>query len=267
MGSNRFLQSTLAGMVFAFALHGALRATAQQIDVPQQGAPAAAGKAVPQVFDAAHLKDRPYSGALPAPAFPSTPRTQRSFTVSYVYDYAFSSYTPAADLPTVVRGQAKRDTPEDAAIAFFSAQRAGDFDGFLQCWTEKDRKRIQELTKTPGMDRATALARWKQLYTGKVQLVDRIETTGYVILDVRVGTAQMPAVFKLVEGQWLATNDLGENGNQMLSSYRPGLAGIVVHAQPTPASELGLGRGKEAAAQKDFLDAHSSRSDVVRSGQ
>ena len=104
-----------------------LSALAQSIPVPRTGATpnSAISDEARGIFDSQHLADRPYSGVLPQPIFPSTKRVQRLFTVAYAYDYAYSMYTPAASLPIVSRAAAKLDTPEAAAIAYTSAARTG----------------------------------------------------------------------------------------------------------------------------------------------
>lgn len=256
--------------VFGCALAAAAPLYAQQVEVPLSN-PAQAGDPARRVFDAQHLKDRPYSGNLPKPQYPSSERVQRAFTVAYVYDYAYSQYTPAVELPVVAKSLAKRDTPENAAIAFFSAQRSGDFDAFLQCWAEADRKRIEAMVTSKQIDKAQLLAKWKQFYTNRtLQLYDRIETTGYVILDVKVPgprISELPAVFKLVDGEWMVTNELGTTSNQMLSDFKPELAGIVRRIQPIDIGRLAGGQKQDVEAQRQFLEQHNRRSEVIQAAQ
>jgi hypothetical protein len=271
-------RSLILGLLLSGPLWCARPALCQLVEVPRSGPPAqgegTAAQPNPQtlrVFDAQHLKDRPYDGLLPKPAYPSTERVQRSFSVAFVYDYAYSAYTPVVDLPIVLRGAAKRDTPEAAVTAFYSAQRNGDWDAFLQCWTEEDKARIQDLLKTQKITVAGMLATWKDMYGKKpVQLIDRIETTAYVILDVRIpgpSVLQLPAIFKLVKGEWLVSNELGESGNPMLAFFRTDLAGVIERPQPEPVADLAGIRRREAQAQAEFLRGHIVRSEVDLAGQ
>jgi hypothetical protein len=270
--------STIFGLLLSSLLWIAQPVLCQMTEVPLRGqlpptdgTPTKSGSITTRVFDAQHLKDRPYNGELPKPAFPSTDRVQRSFSVAFVYDYAYSTYTPVVDLPTVLRGQAKRDTPEAAVIAYYSAQRNGDWDAFMQCWTAEDQKRIQEMINTQKITVAALQAEWKQSFGNKpIQLFDRIETIGYVILDVRVPgpqVLQLPAVFKLVKGEWLVSNDLGESGNPMFGLFRPDLAGVIEHIQPVPLAQLTGLRQREAKAQSEFLGGHIFRDEVDLAGQ
>lgn len=258
-------------MFLAVCAAAALPLTAQQTNVPLNGPAPGLPAAAQKVFDAQHLKDRPYTGSLPKPQYPSSERVQRAFTVAYVYDYAYAAYTPAVELPVVAKSLVKRDTPENAAIAFFSAQRTGDWESFLQCWADADRKRIQAMVTGKQLDQPALLAKWKQFYTNKtVQLMDRIETTGYVILDLKIpgpGGGDLPAVFKLVEGQWMVTNELGMTSNQMLSDFRPDLAGIVRSVQPASVQELAGGQKQNAAAQREFLEEHNRRNEVIQAAR
>jgi hypothetical protein len=272
--------SLIFGLLLSTSLWSARPVLCQLIEVPLNAPPAQAqgqnGAPKPptvttRIFDAQHLKDRPYTGELPKPAFPSTDRVQRSFSVAFVYDYAYSAYTPVVDLPVVPRGQAKRDTPEAAAIAYYSAQRNGDWDAFMQCWTEEDKKRIQDMIQTKKITVADLMVQWKQTFGNKpIELVDRLETIGYVILDARIPGASpvpLPAVFKLVKGEWLVSNDLGEAGNPLFAWFRPDLAGFIEHVQPVPLAQLGGIRKQEAQAESEFLAGHAVRDEVDLPGQ
>ncbi len=192
---------------------------------------------------------------------------QRTFTVEYVYDYAISTYQPAVDLPTISALQAKRDTPEDALIAFVSAARTGNYDAFIECLDDAGKARMQALSKDP--KQANPL--WqgvKQFYANKpVQLLDRVETAGYVILDTRFNTptanAPFPNIFKYVSGKWLATDELGQRADQMLMTFRPSLAGETIRVQPVPVAKLaGAGR-QQIEAQDKFPKNHDLRNSMV----
>ena len=94
---------------------------AQTTQVARPATPDVAPVSGARSFDYSHLKDRPYTFGLPTPSFPSSARVQREFVVEYLYDYATSTYTPEVSLPIVPVAQFKRDTPENALIALFSA--------------------------------------------------------------------------------------------------------------------------------------------------
>jgi hypothetical protein len=262
----------LFGLLLTASIAGPARVSAQRVEVPSSGLPAGQDDKTTKVFDAQHLKDLPYNGNLPEPAFPSSQRVQRTFTVAMIYDYAYSAYTPAVDLPIISPLQAKRDTPESAAIAFFSAQRNGDFKAFLECWTEPDRKLILDNLKSINIEPAALVAKWKAAYGGKkVQLVDRIETTGYVILDLRVPgprVLEMPVTMKLVKSEWMATNELGYTANPITSLLKPGLAGIIDRVQPVPVEALnGAAHSMQLEAQKQFLAAHTRQNEIDEAGK
>lgn len=256
--------------VFCICL-GALPGLAQQIPVPRDATPQQITDPAFKTFDMQHLKDVPYTGALPKPAFPSTDRVQRTFTVAYVYDYAISTYQPVVDLPTISALQAMRDTPEGALIAFVSAARTGNFDAFVDCLDDAGKAKMQALAKDP--KQVSAL--WqgiKQFYgTKPVQLLDRVETGGYVILDTRFNTptanAPFPNIFKYASGKWVATDDLGQRADQMLMTFRPSLAGEIIHVQPVPVAKLaGAGR-QQIEAQEKFLKNHDLRNSMAETGR
>jgi hypothetical protein len=250
----------------------ALPAMSQQIEVPREPAPRATSDPVYKVFDAQHLKDIPYNGALPKPAYPSTDRVQRTFTVEYVYDYAYSEYKPAVSIPIVPAVQVKRDTPEAALIALDSAARTGNYEAFVACFDDAAKTRLRALATEQKQGAAYWQEVWKQFFgTKPIILIDRIETIGYVILDSRFGsgpyTEPFPTIFKSVGGQWLVTDDLGQNADQMLMSFRPSLAGEIERVQPRSTDQLtGTGR-QEAEAQAEFIHSHALRNESAHAAQ
>jgi hypothetical protein len=253
----------LTGLALLLPVPGAL---AQTINVPA----ADAYQQQYKPFDTSHLKDRPYSLLLPKPAYPSTERVQREFVVEYVYDYAFSSYTPQVTLPVVAPALGKRDTPENALIAFYSAMRAGDYDAWLACWDEASQKKFAEEAKTYKHDPAF----WKKYFNDVFSvhkttlLVDRVETQVYVILDTLLtgGTPmRVPTVFHLVNGNWMATNDLTDN--PILSRFQPGLAGTLNLVPPIPIDRLDQEDRQAIEAQKKFLEQHTIRNTVIEAGR
>jgi hypothetical protein len=248
-------------------------ALAQTIEVPRSAASATAPAGTPAQFsdfDNKHLADRPYAGGLPKPTFPSTQRVQREFVVEYVYDYAFSSYTPEVKLPIIPPAQMKRDTPENALIAMFSAMRAGDFDDFVKSWDDTGQKQLLDDAKNNKQDAAFWRNIWSQVFASAHEtiLVDRIETRTYVILDAQLPGANLmrvPTTFKLVNGKWLATNDLSTK--PMLYLFRPNLAGILNREPFMPTAGMDPGNPAQADAQQQFLDQHAIRSQIVQTGR
>jgi len=223
-----------------------------------------------KAFDTTHLKDRPYSLNLPKPAFPSSERVQREFVVEYVYDYAYSTYSPQVTLPVVANALAKRDTPEAALIAFYSAMRTGDYDAWLACWDEASKKRFAQEATTLKHDAAF----WKKYFSDvfsqrkTTMLVDRVETQNYVILDTQLSgptPLRAPTVFKLVNGEWLATNDLADNA--ILSRFQPGLAGTLNLVPPMPVAMLDQENRQQIEAQQMFMDQRNLRDRIVQAGK
>ena len=108
---------------------------------------------------------------------------QREFTVQYVYDYAYSTYTPTVSLPVQPREQAKLDTPEGAMIAMMSAVRTGDYDGWLKCWDDKSRAKFAEAAKQEHRDAAFMAQSWQKSFGKKdVLLIARIEGSAHHLL-------------------------------------------------------------------------------------
>jgi hypothetical protein len=244
--------------------------SAQVVEVPR---PAAGDAALPQVrsFDPTHLKDRPYSFALPKPSFPSTDRVQREFVVEYLYDYAYSSYTPSVKLPVIPAAKYERDTPEHALIALYSAMRSGDYDDWVKGWDEKGQKQLADGAKNKGQDAAFWRKIWSPVFAAAkdIELLDRVETSSqYVILDINIhGTSftHKPVVFQHIGSEWLATNDL--TNNPILYDFRPDLAGLVLPVPPVDASRLDQVNRKELDSQQQFLDQHNQRNRIVQAGR
>ena len=254
------------------ALLVTLPGAAQQVEVPRTPAPTQTTDPAYKAFDAQHLKDMPYGGNLPRPAYPSTERVQRAFTVEYVYDYAYSTYQPAVELPTVSPLQAKRDTPEAALIAMFSAMRTGNYEAFVQCFDEAGKAHLAAIAKEQNQGAAFWQGMWKKAIGNKgVLLIDRVETVGYIILNARFNTptnnAPFPNIFKNVGGQWFATDDLGQRADQMLMSFRPSLAGEIIRVQPVPVAQLVGPAKQQGEAQAEFLKNHDTRSTMIHAAQ
>jgi hypothetical protein len=224
-------------------------------------------------IDTQHQKDVPYGPSLPKPLYPSTERVQKEFTVRYIYDYAMSTYTPAITLPKVPRAQVDRSTPEGALIALVSAVQLGDYDGWIQCWDEAGQKFYEDDAKAHKRDNAQWMKAYQQSLAGKsIVLTYRIETVGYVVLDIRivdpahpnVGTPA-PTVFKRVNGQWMSTNDL--SASHFLGYFQNGVAGVDNRISPAPLAGLTGAGAQEGEAQQIFLDRHAVVSSVAQAAR
>ncbi len=262
---TRFLYLTAVSLVAAM-----VAASAQTVEVPRTADGSAVSQDQYRRFDSTRLKDRPYSLDLPKPQFPSSPRVQRDFVVEYVYDYAFSTYTPEVKVPTVAPAQMKRDTPENALIALYSSMRAGDFENWVKGWDKAGQERLLDENRTGKVTIAAWKKVWAEVFAGNrvVNLVDRVETQEYVILDVALpGTdlKRVPTVLKLVNGQWLSTNEL--SNNPIMYQFKPGLAGIVNYVPPMPVQELDPGNPQQAQSQQQFIHEHTVRNSAVQTGR
>jgi hypothetical protein len=260
---NRFHRLIFSGCLISACL--ATSAGGQTVSVER---PEVSGQPAPAWLDSSHLKDRPYGGNLPRPAYPSTERVQREFVVQYVYDYAYSAYNPAVSIPNQPRQQVDRSTPEGALTALFSAMRSGDYEGWLACWDEQTRSQLVDTKRQDYRDPASWQKAWKNSIAGKeISLIDRIETVNYIILDFRfAGTSvNAPIVFKAVKGQWFATNELRDD--QMLMNFRPTLAAIRNGVSPESQAGLIDGFKQEGDAQRVFLDSHTYRAQATLPGR
>ena len=195
---------------------------------------------------------------------------QREFVVEYLYDYAISNYTPVVSLPTIPVAQFKRDTPENALIAFFSTMRTGDYDNWVKCWDEKNQKQLAAIAKEKKQDAAFWRGVWQPVFSKSktVELTDRIETASqYVILDVHMpglSVQSVPTTLKLVNGEWLVTNDL--TNDPILFQFRPNLAGAITYVPPMDAAMLDKDNRLQTDSQQHFLNEHGVRSKVVQAG-
>ncbi len=270
MKGSGMKHTLLRCLVACIPLLASLYSYAQAVPVPRPAPGQTVSPTDLQYFDISHLKDRPYTFDLPKPQFPSSDRVQREFVVEYIYEYALSNYTPVVTLPTIPAMQAKRDTPENALIAMFSAMRTGDYDAWLNCWDATTRDKLIQDAKAGPRDAAFWKKLWRDVLTGAKQttLVDRVETVDYIILDAQLsGTNPMrvPTVFKYVEGKWLATNDL--TTNPILYSFNPNLAGNYSDIDLIPVARLDKDNTQQTQAQQKFLDQRALRDKVIEVGK
>jgi hypothetical protein len=206
---------------------------------------------------------------MPKPQYPSTDRVQREFVVEYVYDYAESRYTPEVPLPIIPRAQVKRDTPESAVVAFFSAMQSGDYESWLACWDADGRQGFEK----DAVEQKHDATFWKQMWSKalpqgtKSVMLERIETQNYVIIDVRVpgkNPFTYPVVLHLEKGEWKVTNDL--QSNPMFTAFRPSLAGQLNLVPPLPLNTIPADSAI-AAAQQAFITQHTMRDRLIQAGR
>ena len=183
-----------------------------------QVGPATAAKA--GGISSQNLIDRPYSEAWPKPGFPIGDRQQKQFTVEYVYRYLQDDYKPAVTLTQVPRSAAQQDTPEHTLTALITAIQTLDYDWWLSLWDTRSREIFEQQAKEKKFDAAWWKTRWQRSFQGKtVVLVSRLETVSDIILEIRVGpqtpgqpTPLNPFTFRLEQGKWYATQELGDSG-------------------------------------------------------
>ncbi len=221
-------------------------------------------------FTGREIAQRPYSAALPAPLYPTTPRTQKQFTVQYIFNYAEATYTPAVPLPLVSRAAVRRDTPEAALSAFYSAMVNGDYQGWLDCWDEPSRKVLEETTRKNPKGAESWRSAWREGFTGKrFMLIDRMETVNYIILDVRIENPAKPGAFEADQevligqkGQWLLSNTFTNDG--LIMNYQPGTTKAVKEFEVRPDVDLVGPAALTGQAQKEFLGHHLTTSSVTK---
>lgn len=152
----------------------------------------------------------------PKPIFPVSARTDATYTVEYVFNYAKYDYTPAVPVSVVKKADASYATPEQAFTAFYSAILTMDYDWMLKTWDGPSRKFIETTNEKQKLSSSYWISIWKQRYVGKkIEMVQRIESGLYVLILYRVTD---PATGKQIEqdtvnfilegNRWVATQSL-----------------------------------------------------------
>lgn len=118
-------------------------------------------------------------------------------------------------VPEVARRQG---TPEEAMISRVSAMMAGEYEAWLDTWDEASRRLTIANNEAEGRTSDYFLQWWEDTFRfARIALVRRIETGPYVVVTYRLLTpsgedagngVEFPAVFREVDGRWLATLDL-----------------------------------------------------------
>jgi len=261
-----------AALLCAFAPSMQAQQTAAPAAGPAVPAAPAAGQQLPKGLDNQHIAERPYNPIFTKPQFPSSPMQQKQFTVQYVYNYAESTYTPAVPLPTPSRSAIKFDTPENALIALYSAMRAPDFDGFLNCWDEPSRAALQAQVKNSAAFKQKLLDAWKTMVADKpILLTHRLDTVNYIVLDAVIQNAYGPGkpfedseVLVFEKGRWVLSNQFQIDG--LITQHLLKAQGDKVSYDFDLRPLLPEGGAGTAAnhAQEQFLKAHNKTSTVTQ---
>jgi len=121
-------------------------------------------------------------------------------------------YDQPKEFTFVAKSEAKTNTPENAAIAFSSANKEDDKDWILETWTSEDQASISELLDDQEM-RDTNRDFFNSLTS--TSILGQVSYNDFAIVLARYTNADstytLPETFKLVDGEWMATNSLSED--------------------------------------------------------
>jgi hypothetical protein len=151
--------------------------------------------------------------------FPTTPPTTGRIIAEDEFIFSVRHYDPPAAVQPVSRDKASFRTPESAAVALISAMAAFDFDWFRSIWDAGSLKVMDAQMIEMKQDRNFWTNTWEKTFRGKrVELIDRIDSGNYVLINYRVvGTAgqadpiELISAFKFQDGRWFATQDLSSD--------------------------------------------------------
>ena len=136
-------------------------------------------------------------------------------------------YVPIYPLPHVADKACDARSPEELVAAYTTAMVEGDFYGWLACWDRPGQSRNLRNIQRQGVAKDTVKARWRQMYTGRKQvLTRRIDIPGYVIIyhrgeqmaDDHILARAPVAIKKTRDGQWRLTHDLWDHPVYMYDS-------------------------------------------------
>ena len=146
-----------------------------------------------------------------------------------VYYYEVSSYTPP--IPVDVTKTANGTTPEGAAMQLLEAMHSLDFDRWMRLWTPESQELMKSQYKKNGTSPDVFKNGWSKAFAGhSVALTKKIESGPYVIVVAvfsPVGAAasdpsakpfEMQFVFKQVNGNWMATQEMASD--PVLNSWK-----------------------------------------------
>ncbi len=120
----------------------------------------------------------------------------KEITIETVWTFQEDVFTPPVRVaPSRSAGSVQRDTPVQAATAVFAAMHAGDFDAWLACWTEEDRRALlarasPEAAQDPALrprSREDWIAAWRAGLAGRdVLLTAQATTPDFAIIGYEI---------------------------------------------------------------------------------
>lgn len=161
--------------------------------------------------------------------YKTSPAEKQKVVEELVYYYEVSSYAPA--IPVDVTKTANASTPEGAAMQLLEAMHSQDFDRWLRLWTPESQELMKSQYKKNGTGPEVFKSGWGKAFAGHtVALTKKIETGAYVIVvaafspsggaagDPSAKPFEMEFVFKQVNGNWTATQDMASD--PVLNSWK-----------------------------------------------
>lgn len=148
-----------------------------------------------------------------AQPFSTTPPIDRQLTVSQIYNYRVSEYSPRVRVePVVSRALASFDTPEAATISHISSMLAGDWEWFMDMWRVQSRVSLERDLVSSGITRDDIVKRWAVLRGATIELVTRIDTGIFTIVVFSTGpNSRLPVVLREETGRWYLTDELKDD--------------------------------------------------------
>lgn len=150
------------------------------------------------------------------------PTEKQKVVEELTYYYEVSSYAPA--IPVDITKTANASTPEGAAMQLLEAMHSQDFDRWLRLWTPESQELMKSQYKKNGTGPEVFKNGWAKVFSGHtVALTKKVETGPYVIVVAAFSPAggaasdpsakpfEMEFVFKQVNGNWAATQDMASD--------------------------------------------------------
>lgn len=144
---------------------------------------------------------------------------KRVIIVERIQPYEVREYVPNYELQFVAKGRESYSSPEQAAQAYFSSMRNGDYSWSMRTWTSDSAKMNVESDKRAGKSSGAWEAEWKKFYADRlVYLTHRISYGKYVLLAYETRprngkgtiTNNTMAFVKAING-WRATQELASD--------------------------------------------------------
>jgi hypothetical protein len=175
-------------------------------------------------------------GAAAAQDFATSGPERGKFVVEYVYNYVSRHYVRPVQVVPVDAGAADYSSPERAAIAHFSAMRAGDYDWWLSGWDAASQAQIEARNAELGRTADDWAGIWAKAMKGEsVFLLERVETGPYVFIVYEMrnadGEVTLRSIYacKRVGGEWRATQDLAQD--PMFHHYLKGKQRVILNVR------------------------------------